>query len=94
MPYPLDLLVGVLHCRGRTILTRRQNVTAGCLNFAKSHFAVPDSEVACLWQTFSELPSILPPQQNNPVAAVLFFLTTRGNLVMPREFYATGREMC
>jgi len=30
------------------ILTRRQNVTAGCLNFAKSHFAIPDSGVACL----------------------------------------------
>ena len=34
------------HCRGGTILMRRQNVTAGCLNFAKSHFAVPDSGVA------------------------------------------------
>ena len=58
------------HCRGRTILTRRQNVTAGCLNFAKSLFAVPDSGVACLWQNFNNLPSILPLRQNNPVAAV------------------------
>jgi len=49
---------------------RRQNVTAGCLNFAKSYFAVPDSGVACLWQNFNNLPSILPPRQNNPVAAV------------------------
>jgi len=60
---------GPTHCRGRTTLTRRQNVT-GCLNFAKSHFAIPDSEVACLWQNFNKLPSILPPRQNNPVAAV------------------------
>jgi len=35
-----------IHCRGRIILTRRQNVTAGCLNFAKSRFAVPDRWVA------------------------------------------------
>jgi len=31
------------HCLGWTILTRRQNVAAGGLNFAKSHFAVPNS---------------------------------------------------
>ena len=43
---------------------------ADCLNFAKSHFAVPDSGVACFWQNFNNLPSILPLQQNNPVAAV------------------------
>ena len=30
---------------GQTILMKRQNVTAGCLNFAKSHFAIPDSGV-------------------------------------------------
>jgi len=58
------------HCRGWTILTRRQNVTADCLNFAKSHLAVPDSGVAWLWQNFNNLLSILPPRQNNPVAAV------------------------
>ena len=62
------------HCRGRTIWTRRQNVAAGCLNFAKSHFAVPDSGVACLWQNFNNLPSILPLWQNNPVAAVCKFI--------------------
>ena len=49
---------------------RRQNVTVDCLNFAKSHFAIPDSGVAWLWQNFNNLLSILPPQQNNPVAAV------------------------
>jgi len=57
------------HCRGRTILLRRQNITAGCLDFANSHFAVPNSGVACqLWQNFNNLLSILPPRQNNPVA--------------------------
>ena len=60
----------IKHCRGRTILMRRQNVTAGCLNFAKSHFAIPDSGVAWLWQNFNNLLSILPPWQNNPVGAV------------------------
>ena len=55
------------HCRGRTILMRRQNVTAGCLNFAKSHFAIPDSGVAWLWQNFNK---ILAPWENNLVAAV------------------------
>jgi len=30
---------------GTTILMRRQNVTASCLNFAKSYFAIPDSGV-------------------------------------------------
>jgi hypothetical protein len=38
--------VSLPHCWGQTILTRRQNVTAGCLNFVKSHFAIPDSGVA------------------------------------------------
>jgi len=43
------------------------------LNFAKSHFAVPDSGVACLLQNFNNLPSILPLRQNNLVAAVSEF---------------------
>ena len=34
------------HCQGRTTLMRRQNVMADCLNFAESHFAIPDSGIA------------------------------------------------
>jgi len=38
----LCLFLDDRHCRGRTILTMRQNVIADCLNFAESHFAIPD----------------------------------------------------
>ena len=56
----------------------------GCLNFAKSHFAVPDSEVACFWQNINKLPSILPPRQNNPVAAVMMLDAAEGTAFQMR----------
>ena len=62
----------------------------GCLNFAKSHFAVPDSEVACFWQNINKLPSILPPRQNNPVAAVMM-LSVAMNQVEPNS---SSRLIC
>ena len=38
--------------------------------FCQVTFCLPDSGVAWLWQNFNNLLSILPPRQNNPVAAV------------------------
>jgi len=49
-------------------------------NFAKSHFAIPNSAVACLWQNVNNLLSILPPQQNNLVAVVR--IQYRGNVFL------------
>ena len=83
----MDLLK---HCRSRTILTRRQNITAGCLNFAKSHFAIPDSGVVCLWQNFNNLFLILPPRQNNPVAAV----KQAPNPISMQSFCKTKSPIC
>ena len=46
---------GTMHCQGWTILTRRQNVTADCLNFAKLHFAIPDRGCVTLAKFYSRL---------------------------------------
>ena len=59
---------------------------AGCLNFAKSHFAIPDSGIACLWQNFSDLLSILPPRQNNLAATVTTAVAADDEITSPGSF--------